>query len=100
MEITGIIAHTLKGYDKVEKTESSPRKAKGARSSPPAGRDSVNISGNARLASTATETARETPDVRKQKVAELKALVQSGQYEPDLQRTAAKIVEEDLDLLI
>lgn len=99
MEITGIIANTLKGYDKVEKTESSPRKDKGSRSSS-SGRDSVKISGEAKLFGKAMETARNTPDVRQEKVNRLKAQVESGEYEPNLQRTAAKIVEEDLDLLI
>lgn len=99
MEITGIYANMLKGYDKVEKTESAPRKDKDSRPSSP-GRDSVKISGEAKLFGKAMETARNASDVRQEKVNRLKELVESGEYEPDLQRTAAKIVEEDLDLLI
>lgn len=99
MEITALTISTLKGYDKVGKTESEPGKGKGIRSSPKTG-DSVKISDQAKLYNEALAEARDTPDVRRKKVDELRALVQSGEYKPDLRKTAAKIVEEDLEMLL
>lgn len=100
MEITGLISG-LKGYDRVEKPEPSSRREKGSRSaSTPVRGDSVNFSSEARLFSSGVSAAQSAPDVRQAKVDELRALVESGQYEPDLQKTAAKLVEEDLDLLL
>lgn len=98
MEITGLV-NSLKGYDRVEKTESSSRKGKDSKSSATRG-DSVSLSSEAKLFSRGVSAAQDAPDVRSKKVEELKALVESGQYKPDLKRTAAKIVEEDLDLLL
>jgi len=98
MEISGLLSG-LKGYDRVEKTETSSRKEKGSKSAPPRG-DSVHLSSEAKLFSSGVSAAQSAPDVRRAKVDELKALVDSGQYKPDLKRTAAKLVEEDMDLLL
>ena len=98
MELTGI-GNTLKGYEKVGKADSSPKKGKSAHSSPPSG-DSVRISNQGKLFTEAMTEARNTPDVRQRKVDELRALVESGEYEPDLRKTAARLVEEDFELLI
>lgn len=103
MEITGPLRQ-LTGYDKVERSDSSSSrngKGRASSSSSSASRsDSVTLSNEGRLVSQAVSTANSTPDVRQKKIDELKALVQSGQYKPDLKKTAQKLVEEDLDLLI
>jgi negative regulator of flagellin synthesis FlgM len=98
MEITGLIG-SLKGYGRVDKPEPASRRDKGAKASSGQG-DSVTLSGEARLVGSAMSAAQQTPDVRRQKVEELKALVESGQYKPDVRKTAAKLVEEDLELLL
>lgn len=99
MEINGFI-NGIKGYDRVDKSSSSAKKGKGTTSQPSRQGDSVQVSNEARLVAGATSEAQSAPDIRQQKVDELKALVQSGEYVPDLRKTAAKIVEEDLELLI
>ncbi|WP_461210506.1 flagellar biosynthesis anti-sigma factor FlgM [Desulfocurvus sp. DL9XJH121] len=98
MELSGITS-SLRGYEKVSKTDSSTSRAKGAKSAA-GGSDSVRISDEGKLFGEALTAAQNTADVRQQKVDRLKELVDSGQYEPDLQRTAAKIVEEDLEMLL
>lgn len=99
MEITGIVT-ALKGYDKLDKTDSAERGKSKSSSSTTGKADSVSLSSEAKLVSSAMSAAQNAPEVRRQKVEELKALVESGQYQPDLKKTAAKIVEEDLELLI
>ncbi|BBD07903.1 flagellar biosynthesis anti-sigma factor FlgM [Desulfovibrio ferrophilus] len=99
MEINGLI-NGLKSYDRVDKSDSSTKKGKGSKSSTSGQGDSVKVSSKARLVASATSEAQSAPDIRQQKVNELKALVESGEYTPDLRKTAAKIVEEDLELLI
>lgn len=99
MEINGLI-NGLKGYDRVERPDSSAKKGRGSRASTSGQGDSVKVSSEAKLVASAMTEAQSAPDIRQQKIDELKALVQSGQYEPDLKKTAAKIVEEDLELLI
>ncbi len=99
MEITGILSG-LKGYDRVEKTEPASRREKGTKSSATARGDSVHLSSEAKLFSSGVSAAQSAPDVRQARVDELRALVESGDYKPDLQKTAAKLVEEDLELLL
>lgn len=102
MEITGPL-NQLKGYDRIERSDStSTRKGKRASSSSGSASrsDSVTLSNEGRLVSQAAATATSAPDVRQEKIDELKALVDSGQYKPDIRKTAQKLVEEDLDLLI
>lgn len=98
MEITGLIG-SLKGYSRVEKPESSTRKDRSEKSSSAKG-DSVSLSTEAKIFSSGVSAAQNSPDIRRKKVDELKALVDSGQYKPDIRKTAAKIVEEDLELLL
>ncbi|WP_084457854.1 flagellar biosynthesis anti-sigma factor FlgM [Desulfocurvus vexinensis] len=98
MEITGLIG-SLKGYGRVDRPEPATRKDKGSRPSSGQG-DSVSLSGEAKLFGSAMSAAQQTPEVRRQKVEDLKALVESGQYQPDIRKTAAKLVEEDLELLL
>jgi len=98
--IKGVLL-TLKGYEKtrVEKSGPPEKKDETGRSTPDKG-DSIKLSGQAKLYSRALRTAQESPEIRQKKVAEIKALVESGDYHPDNKKTAAKIVEEDLDLII
>jgi len=89
---------------KVEKGEGSEAtsrvdKAKAkARSKASAG-DRVSVSSDAKLVAEAAKIAKESPDVRVDRVEALKAQVQSGTYNPDPRLIAQKMVESDLDFL-
>jgi len=101
MEINGIM-QGLKAYDKIEKPDASAKKTRGSArgSTESSSGDSVKVSNEAKLVASAMSEAQSAPDIRQKKIDELKALVQSGEYVPDLKKTAAKLVEEDLELLL
>ena len=61
--------------------------------------DTVTLSGNAKLFSQAVRDAQNAPDVRVDRVAELKALVESGEYQPDSHKIAEKMLMSEIDLL-
>jgi negative regulator of flagellin synthesis FlgM len=61
--------------------------------------DTVTLSGNARLFSQAVRDAQNAPDSRVERVAELKALVESGEYQPDSRKIAEKLLMSEIDLL-
>ena len=58
---------------------------------------SVEISENAKLMQHASQIAKSSPDVRPDKVAELKKKIQDGTYEIDSAKIADKLVEEHLN---
>lgn len=62
--------------------------------------DTVALSSEARLRSTALQTAAEAPDVRRQKVEVLKEQVRNNTYTPDIKKAAANLIRDDLDLLV
>ena len=62
--------------------------------------DRVVLSSEARLRGAALQTASDAPDVRREKVDELKRQVQDGTYKPDLKKAAANLIRDDLDLLV
>ena len=57
--------------------------------------DRVSLSPEAKLRTEAFTSAMNTPDVRAEKVSELKARVQSGEYTIDSKAIAAKLLEEE-----
>ncbi|NMC48423.1 MAG: flagellar biosynthesis anti-sigma factor FlgM [Desulfovibrio sp.] len=61
--------------------------------------DTVTLSGNAQLFSQAIREAQTAPDVRADRVAELKAQVESGTYQPDSRKIAEKLLLSEIDLL-
>jgi negative regulator of flagellin synthesis FlgM len=62
--------------------------------------DRVVLSSEARLRGAALQTAKEAPDVRREKVDELKRQVKDGTYQPDIKKAAANLIRDDLDLLV
>lgn len=62
------------------------------------GADRVTLSDGARLVGVAVKTASGSPEVRADKVAELKAQVQSGTYQPDSRKIAEKMLTMESDL--
>ncbi|WP_338670137.1 flagellar biosynthesis anti-sigma factor FlgM [Pseudodesulfovibrio methanolicus] len=62
--------------------------------------DRVVLSSEARLRGAALQTAKEAPDVRREKVDELKRKVKDGTYQPNIKKAAANLIRDDLDLLV
>ena len=58
-----------------------------------AGRDKVSVSSNAQVARKAADAAKESPDVRADRVAEIKAQMANGTYHVDAGRIADKLLE-------
>ncbi len=99
MQIKDILS-AVRGYEKPE-TESVDRPVRKDKSGSSSDRsDSVRISREGRLFARALREAQESPEVRRARVNEIKEQVDAGTYVIDSRKTAAKIVEEDLDLLI
>jgi len=99
MQIKDVL-NAVKGYEKPE-TEEVGRTSRKDSSGRTSGRsDSVRISQEGRLFARALREAQESPEVRRARVNEIKEQVDAGTYVIDSRKTAAKIVEEDLDLLI
>lgn len=71
--------------------------AQEAAATQPAG-DTVALSNQARLLATAMTVAQSAPDVRSDKVRELKAQVQNGTYKPDVKKAAANLLREEISL--
>jgi negative regulator of flagellin synthesis FlgM len=61
--------------------------------------DRVALSSEARLLATTLSTANSSPDVRADKVRELKEQVQSGTYKPDLKKAAANLLRDEVNLV-
>jgi negative regulator of flagellin synthesis FlgM len=98
-----IIKNLLQGtnpYDtkKVDKSRKAELADKGKATS--ADSDRIQLSEEARLRSVALSEANGSDGVRNERVAELKAKVANGSYQPDLQKTAENLVKQDLDLLM
>lgn len=89
----------LKTYEQVEKPGSGPGKGRSSSAHTKKG-DSVELSSEGKLYSSALSEAQTAPEIRRAKVLAIKAQVDAGEYVPDTRKTAQKIVEEDLDLLI
>ncbi|WP_207262440.1 flagellar biosynthesis anti-sigma factor FlgM [Desulfovibrio sp. Huiquan2017] len=62
--------------------------------------DSVVLSSEARLRGAALQSAKDAPDVRREKVDELKRQVKDGTYRPDMKKAAANLIRDDLDFLV
>jgi negative regulator of flagellin synthesis FlgM len=57
--------------------------------------DTVALSSEARLLATSMGTANTSPDVRADRVRELKEQVQSGTYKPDIRKAAANLLRDE-----
>lgn len=62
--------------------------------------DRVVLSSEARLRGAALQSAKDAPDVRREKVDDLKRRVKDGTYRPDLKKAAANLIRDDLDFLV
>lgn len=62
--------------------------------------DRVVLSSEAKLRGTALQTAKNAPDVRREKIERLKQQVKDGTYMPDTKKAAANLIRDDLELLM
>ncbi|MCR4666594.1 MAG: flagellar biosynthesis anti-sigma factor FlgM [Desulfovibrio sp.] len=62
--------------------------------------DSVSVSQDARLLSEAAKAAQTAPDVRSERVEQLRIQVQNGTYKPDSAMIAANLIREEPGLFI
>lgn len=99
MEITSVL-QALKNIERTQESRAEGLDKRGASKSKRSGSVSVNISSTAKLYSKAMSEVRENPEARQQKVNAIKELVESGEYTPDSRKTAEKLVEQDLHLII
>ncbi|WP_027720960.1 flagellar biosynthesis anti-sigma factor FlgM [Maridesulfovibrio zosterae] len=88
----------LKAYSE-NRVKDAAAKTQPQSQSSAASRDVVNVSSQARLIGTARQTATESPDVREQKVKDLREQVRSGTYKPDIRKTAMNLVRDEVDFL-
>ncbi len=61
--------------------------------------DTVSLSSEARLRGAAFAEASQAPDVRQEKVKDLKERVKNGTYKPDLKKAATNLLRDDMQLL-
>ena len=99
MQIKDVLS-AVKGYKQPETEEVGRSSRKDASGKTSGRKDSVRISQEGRLFARALREAQESPEVRRARVNEIKERVDAGTYVIDTRKTAAKIVEEDLDLII
>lgn len=66
----------------------------------PEGGDVVRLSGDGKLLATAMTAAKDAPDVRAEKVRDLKEQVRNGTYKPDIQKAARNLIRDDLSRIL
>jgi flagellar biosynthesis anti-sigma factor FlgM len=59
--------------------------------------DKLELSGDASVAAEGLQAAKNTPDVRAEKVAALKAAIQSGTYKPDAKAVADSMIQKSFE---
>lgn len=98
---TNAPSHPGLNVDKSKATDTTPRtneskEEKGRVTSSQPG-SSVEISDNARMMKQANEIVSQTPDIRWDKVEELKQKIKAGAYHVDAAAVADKLIEEHLE---
>lgn len=98
----GIGNKTVEGRDRAQETSRSSNKptSQSGAEAQAAASDRVEISGRSREMAKAHEAVAATPDVRQQKVEEIKASIANGQYEVDADQVAQKMIVNFLEEII
>lgn len=102
MEIKNLLTG-LNPYDRarLEKAEGQQVKNKGASGAASSAKgDRVQFSDEGKLRTEAFQTASNTPDVRRDKVEEIKARIAAGEYQVDSRKIAENLVRDELDLTL
>ena len=100
MDIKGLNSQTVKNYrPQTERTEDAANQAAKARDARPGTEgDTLQLSHEAMLRTTARSAAMQTDDVRLERVDALKAQVANGTYLIDNEKIAARLLQEEADL--
>ena len=99
MDINGVNNQAVKNYrPRTERTDEAASKAKAGEARADAGGDTLRLSHEARLHTTARSTAMQTDDLRRERVDALKAQVADGTYRIDNEKIAAKLLQEEADI--
>jgi negative regulator of flagellin synthesis FlgM len=100
MDISGLNNQAIKNYrPRTERTEEAAAKAAKARDERSGGEgDTLRLSHEAKLHTTARSTAMQADDMRQERVDALKAQVADGTYLIDNEKIAAKLLQEEADL--
>lgn len=94
--IQGANPYDQKKIDEADKLKKAAAKAKAQSSG--SSSDTVSVSSTGKLVGEANAAAREASDVRAELVAELKAKVQAGTYQPDSRKIAENLLKEDISI--
>ena len=86
------------GFYKQEQLEKNTTQEKKPSQDISQSNDQVKLSSKAQNLNKAMRLAQESPEIRAEKVGQLKMDVASGKYNPDTRQIAEKLVQEDLDL--
>lgn len=86
------------GAYKQEQLEKNTTQEKKSAQTNPRQNDQVKLSSRAQNLNKAMRLAQESPEIRAEKVGQLKTEVVSGNYQPDSRQIAEKLVQEDIDL--
>jgi negative regulator of flagellin synthesis FlgM len=100
MDINGLNNQAIKNYrpqaERAEDAAAKAEKARDARSG--GGGDTLRLSHEAKLHTTARSAAMQADDMRQERVDALKAQVADGTYIIDNEKIAAKLLQEEADL--
>ena len=97
MEIKNLVGE-INPYKKRVDESAKPQQAKPQQATESS--DTVSVSAEARLRGAALAEASTAPDIRADKVRELKEKVRAGSYQPDIRKAAANLIRDDLHLLV
>ena len=89
--LTGIQTYKQNG---IEKNKASQYKKTGTSDIG----DQVTFSSRARLFHESLKVAKQSPDVRQEKIEELKAKIEAGEYQIDEHQIARKLLQEEMDI--
>ena len=96
MQINNLVA-------KINALNQEKLQGKGQNTSDPAqaetrGQDKVELSSQGQALNQVRQAAEQESDVRQEKVEQLKQQVQNGQYNPDSEKTAQAMLQQELDI--
>lgn len=88
------------GYEarRLEQQEQQRQESQKAAVAQESGTDRISISEEGRLKMNMLKAAQETDGVRADKVADVKARIEAGEYKPDSKDIAASLLKQELDI--
>jgi len=90
-------AYSSQNMQETQRVQQDQAAAQGATTAQQTG-DTVALSSQAKLLATSVSTASTSPDMRADKVRDLKEQVQAGTYKPDIRKAAANLLRDEVSL--